>query len=70
MKKKYIVQAIEGVDGIELASDSPVNRRVYGPGDVIELDDKIHNVAGIMARGQIVAAIEEAATIEPEAKKN
>ena len=56
MKKSYIVQAIEGSEGIEFLSEPPVNRRVYRPGDVIELDDAVHNVAGIMARGQIVEA--------------
>ena len=68
MKKWYIVQAVEGLNGIELGSDSPVGRRTYVPGDVIELDDKVHNVAGIMGRGQIVEA-DDAVIAEPEAKK-
>lgn len=59
MRKRYIVQDVEGFDGIEFLADNPVGRRVYRGGEIIELDDSLHNVAGIMARGQIVEMVED-----------
>lgn len=58
--KRYEVLPVEGLDGIERGSDPPVGRRIYRPGDIIELDDRIHNVAGILANGQIRAVVEPA----------
>ena len=58
MKKKYRILPVEGLDGIEFLADNPVGRRIYGPGEIIELDDTIHAVARIMARGQIEEIIE------------
>ena len=58
MKKRYRILPVEGLDGIEFLADNPVGRRIYGPGEIIELDDTIHAVGRIMARGQIEEIIE------------
>lgn len=52
MHAKYEVLPIEGSEGIEFLGE-PQPRRVYRPGDVIELDDQKHAVEGLLARGQI-----------------
>ena len=59
MKRKYVVRAVEGWAGIELMAD-PLPRRIYGPGDVVELDDSVHDVAGLMGRGLLGPPVEEA----------
>jgi hypothetical protein len=53
MRRKYLVLPIEGNSGIQKMSDSPVGRRTYVPGDIIELDDTVNDVAGLKGRGQI-----------------
>ncbi len=69
MRKKYKVLEVEGSEGIEFGSDSPVGRRVYRAGDIIELDDKVHDVAGIMARGQLSEIFEAPKPIVEEIKE-
>lgn len=53
MRKRYLVKAVEGSSGIEKLSDPPVGRRIYLPGEEIELDDAVNDVAGLKGRGQI-----------------
>lgn len=52
MKAKYEVLPIEGSDGIEFLGE-PFPRHVYHAGEIIELDDKVHAVDGLLGRGQI-----------------
>lgn len=56
--KRYEVLPFEGLDGIERGTDPPVGRRIYRPGDIIELDEKLHGVAGLLANGQIRPVVE------------
>ena len=69
MKKKYVVQRLEGYDGIELMADPVIGRHIYGPGEIIELDDRKHDVAGIMGRGLIIEYKEEPVVISTPAKE-
>lgn len=55
-KKKYIVQRVEGYHGLEFLSDSPVGRRTYLPGEEVELDDKVHDIVGLLGSGIVVKA--------------
>ena len=51
MKQKYQIQAVEGVDGLQFLADNPVGRRTYRVGEIVELDDQVHNVKEIMGQG-------------------
>ena len=53
MKQKFVVQGVEGFDGLQLLSEPTVGRRIYGPGEVVELDDQQHDIAGLKSRGII-----------------
>ena len=63
--KKYLVLPFDGFDGIERGTDPPVGRRIYVPGDIIELDETVHGVAGLLAGGRIKPAPEDEAEEEP-----
>lgn len=68
MKQKYQIQAIEGVDGLQFLADNPVGRRTYRAGEIVELDDAVHNVKEIMGQGLIKAYEEPVVEPEPAAK--
>ena len=52
MKRKYMVLDIPGLDGIQFMSEPTVGRRIYKAGEVVELDDAVHNVADLVAHGK------------------
>lgn len=53
MKKKFIVQAVEGDNGLEILAEPTVGRRVYQAGDLIEVDTRIVDVVGLVNGGFI-----------------
>ena len=53
MKKRYIVQAVGGYDGVEILAEPTVGRRIYQAGDVIEIDTRIVDVVGLVNGGFI-----------------
>lgn len=67
MKQKYQIQAVEGVDGLQFLADNPVGRRTYRAGEIVELDDQVHNVKEIMGHGLI--RVYEEPVAEPVAAK-
>lgn len=49
-KRQYVVQAMPAVDGLEILAEPPP-RRLYRPGETVELDDAVSDVVGLVARG-------------------
>lgn len=55
-KRLYIVQPCDGFVGVEFLADPPVGRRVYQPGEEVELDDKIHDIQNMLRTGIVAPA--------------
>ena len=48
---RYQVQAVENIAGLEFLVDPPVGRRLYGPGEVVEIDEEKVNISGLLGSG-------------------
>ena len=60
----YIVSKLTG-DGIEKLSD-PMPRRIYRPGEEIELDPKVSDIEGMLGSGFIIPKPEDKSEEKPE----
>ncbi len=62
MKKTYRVKRVEGFDGLEVLGEPNVGRHIYQPGETVELDSRVSDVAALVAGG----FVEPADPVKPE----